>query len=169
MLFFSLVIFQSSKLVLQHLPIVKNVCFVCMYTYILDIFQSCAVIFTDVQIAPFAPFLRQRGHIKLASASLWHGFISLGYPLLSVITTVLRFILYIISQSWKQLFLKSPDFFVFGWLGFFSGKWYLETPLWVLAALVAPELHGFRLFYETELGCTWGGKFTNANKILVKT
>ena len=36
----------------------------------------------------------------------------------------------------------------------FSGKWYLETPLWVLAALVAPELHGFRLFSETELGCT---------------
>lgn len=99
LIFFSLVIFQSSELVLQHLPIVKNVCFVCMYTYILDIFQSCAVIFADVQIAPFAPFLRQRGHSKLASASLRRGFISLGYLLLSVITKVLRFILYVISQS----------------------------------------------------------------------
>lgn len=142
--FFPLLIFQSSKLVLQHLPIVKNVCFVCMYTYILDIFQSCAVIFTDVQIAPFAPFLRQRGHVKLASASLWHGYISLGYLLLSVITKVLKMNKMFISQSWKQLFLKSPVFFVFGWLGFFfSGKWYLETPLWVLAVLVVSELNSF--------------------------
>ena len=45
----------------------------------------------------------------------------------------------------KTTFSKEPWFFCFGLVGgfFFSGKWYLETRLWVLAVLVAPELNSF--------------------------